>query len=74
MSEIFDVTIPPVFFDRCTETKEQQVWTDDRGFVYAVMWSDQHSKPLAACVHVPWGASTSDIWHRRTPQPAYIKN
>ena len=73
MSEVFDVTIPQEVFLRCIETKQDQVWADDRGFVYRVEWDYQDNCAKAGCVARPTGSAESDIWYRRTPQPAHLR-
>jgi len=70
----YAVRIPTMFFDACQETREDQFWIDDRGFVYAVAWSEECQKPLAACLCVPDGEHPSDAWHRDTPQPEVMEH
>lgn len=65
----YDVRVPLKVYTACAETKEDQFWTDDRGFTFAVAWSDEHQQPMAACVAVPDEKSPADAWHRDTPQP-----
>lgn len=70
----YEVRVPKKVYDACTETKEDQFWTDDRGFTYAVSWSDSHKTALAAVVDVPPGESAANAWHRDTPQPEVIEH
>jgi len=70
----YPVKVPVGLFDEVAETREDRFWSDDRGFTYAVAWSEQHQKPMVACVDMPQGASGADIWHRSTPQPDITEN
>jgi hypothetical protein len=65
----FDVKLPPELFIRATETKEPQVWTDDRGFTYEVTWSLEADKALAECVGTPGTCDVNDAWYRGDPAP-----
>lgn len=55
--------IPCELFDKAEETREVQLWMDDRGFTFAVEWSDEHQKPLAAVVGVPPGELLEEAWY-----------
>lgn len=70
----YDVRVPRQFFRACAETHEDQFWTDDRGFTFAVVWSDEHNQPMAACVGIPDGDHAENAWHRDTPQPEVIEH
>ena len=74
MSRTYPVSIPSDLFTEATETREDQFWTDDRGFTFAIAWSDEHQQPMAACVAVPDGDTPANAWHRDTPQPEVIEH
>lgn len=65
----YDVRLPPELFIRAAETREPQVWTDDRGYTYEVRWSEEHHKPLAYCVGIPGDEDFNYAWFRDTPAP-----
>ena len=54
--------IPTELFDKCSADREPQHWTDERGFVFEIGWSEEHQKPLAGVVSVPEGSHLSDAW------------
>lgn len=64
-----DVKLPPELFIRATETRKPQHWTDDRGYVYEVVFSEEHNKPLATCVGRPGQGDENDAWFRSDPAP-----
>ena len=69
-SPMHEVRIPADLFDQVTVTREPDLWSDDRGFTYRVVWSEEEGKALAECVSQPEGSSSEDVWFRDTPQGA----
>jgi hypothetical protein len=65
----FATQIPPHLFRECARTKEEQVWKDDRGYTFAIIWSEEDGEPYATCVLVPQGGTLEDAWTRNFPQP-----
>ena len=57
-----EVTIPTELFTLCEANREPQHWTDERGFVFEIDWSEEHQKPLAGVVGVPEDSHLSEAW------------
>jgi hypothetical protein len=65
----YKARVPREMFDKCLETRENQIWADDRGVVFGIAWDDVMGQPLAAVISVPEGMNPAHAWYRDTPQP-----
>lgn len=64
------MSVPVEIFNRVTQTRIPEYWTDERGFSYEVAWSLRAGKALAHCVSKPEGVSKEDAWETpRTTNP-----
>ena len=68
----YKARVPREVFDKCEETREDQIWADDRGVVFGVKWDDSFGQPMAAEISVPEGMEPWRGWFRDTPQPENI--
>jgi len=65
----YKARVPREPFEKCRLTREDQIWADDRGVVFAIRWDDGFNQPMAAVISVPEGMDPSRAWFRDTPQP-----
>ena len=69
---VYRTKIPAEVYQTAQKTGEVQHWIDDRGYLFAVTWSEEHNTNLAACVGLPPDGDPSKAWNRDTPQPDQV--